>query len=85
MHLGVVVISSPEQTGARPLELLAAVHHRRKVHPNLGVKHHRTHRRAAVDDGEHRRRDNVAESRRPGGLDVEVDRVLDPQGISRTP
>src|SRR4051794_33684656 len=63
--------------GLVPDELLAAMHHRREVHPDLGVEHRRRQRRRRVDDAEHRRRDDGAKTGRAGGFAVAVNRILD--------
>ena len=76
-----VVISSPEQTGSPhskswpPWTIVA------KFIPTSGSKIAGASAGRAVDDAEHRRRDDVAEAGGAGRLDVEVDRVLDPQRV----
>jgi hypothetical protein len=77
----VVVISSPEQTGSPHSNSWLPVDHRGEVHADLGVEDRRAHRRRAVDDAEHRRRDDLAEARRQRGILVEVDRVLGPDHV----
>src|SRR5689334_10224042 len=44
-----------------PDELLAAVEHLHQVDAHLAVEDRRAHRTGGVDDGEHRRRHDVAE------------------------
>ena len=60
---------------ALPAEVLPAVDHHREVDPDLGVEDPRHHGARLVDDGEHRRRDDVGVAGRARGLDVEVQRV----------
>ena len=76
-----VVITSPDADRLAPLELLAAVEHRGEVDPDLGIEDRRAHRGGAVDDGEHRRRDDVAEAGRRGGVSVVVDLRSRPDGV----
>ena len=59
-----------------PAELLAAVDHVGEVHPHLGVEQRAGHRPAGVDDGEHRRRDDVGVARGPRRLGIEVQGAL---------
>src|SRR4051794_22059129 len=61
-----------------PPELLGAVEQLREVDADLGVEHRRAEGHAAVDDAEHRRRDNVAIPGRARRLEVDVERVLLP-------
>ena len=56
--------------GLAPLELLAAVDHHREVELDLGVEDRRPDRRGAVDDCEHRRRQQVRVAGRAGRLEV---------------
>ena len=62
------MISSPAQTGSPhsnswpPWTIVG------EVDPDVGVEDRRAHRRGAVDDAEHRRRDQVAEAGRLRGL-----------------
>ena len=79
-----VVISSPEQAGSPhsnswPPWTIAA-----KFIPTSGSKIAGADRRGAVDDAEHRRRDDVAEAGRLRRLEVEVDRVVEPDNAART-
>ena len=55
--------------------------HPGEVDPDLGVEKRRRHRRAAVDDREHRRGEEVGIAGRAGGLDVEVQRIRLADGV----
>src|SRR3954470_4534291 len=61
--------------GLRPDELLTAMEHPHEVDADLLVEDRGPDRARRVDDGEHRRSDDVAEARVTGGLAVEVDLV----------
>src|SRR4029079_13952 len=58
-----------------PDELLPAVDHRREVDPDVGVENRRAEGGRAVDDGEHRRGDDVAKPCLSGSFAVVVDRL----------
>src|SRR6185437_10712273 len=56
--------------GLAPLELLAAVHHHREVELDLGVEDRGPDRRRAVDDREHRGREQVGVAGRASRIQV---------------